>query len=108
MELGRGGFFTGWRVFPEEILFNIPGKKGEKNAEHEGVVNDPDTGQGFGNKVERIDQIEKTQNTAHQGTDRHLPVTAGEEVAKHGRSRADQCGKVGQLGTGTKGVHVLR
>ena len=92
-------------LFPEEVFFNIPGEKREENAEHEGVINDADAGQGLGDEVERIDEIEEAEETADEGAGGPLAVTAGEEVAEHGGGGADQGGKVSQLRAGAEGVH---
>ncbi len=92
-------------LFPEEVFFNVPRKESEENAEHEGVVDHADTGQGFGDEVERIDEIEEAEETAHEGAGGPLAVPAGEEVAKHGGGGPDQTGEVRQLGDRAKGVH---
>ena len=92
-------------LFPEKVFFNIPGEKGEENAEHEGVIDHADAGQGLGDEVERIDEIEEAEETPEEGASGPLAVPAGEEVAKHGGGGADQGGKVGELGAGAEGVH---
>ena len=92
-------------LFPGKVLFNITGEESEKNADHEGVVDDADPGKSLGDEVERIDQIEKTQKTAYEGAGGDLAVTTCEKVAEHGRGGADQSGKVGQLGAGAEGIH---
>ena len=108
MALGAGAFFLGFTgLFPEEVFFNIPGEKGEENADHEGVVDDADAGQGLGDEVERIDEIEEAEEAADEGAGGPLAVPAGEEVAKHGGGGADQGGKVRQLRAGAEGVHGL-
>ena len=97
--------FTG--LFPEEVFLNIPGEKGEENAEHEGVIDDADAGQGLGDEVERIDEIEEAEKAADEGAGGPLAVTAGKKVAEHGGGGADQGGKVSQLRAGAERVHRL-
>ena len=92
-------------LFPEEVFFNVPRKESEENAEHEGVVDHADAGQGLGDEVERIDEIEEAEETADEGAGGPLAVPAGKEVAEHGGGGADQGGKVGQLRAGAEGVH---
>ena len=92
-------------LFPEEVFFNIPGEKGEENAEHEGVINDADARQGLGDEVERIDEIEEAEEAADEGAGGPLAVPAGKEVAEHGGGGANQGGKVGDLGAGAERVH---
>ena len=106
MELPAGSLrFVFMRLFPGEVLFNVPGEKSEENADHEGVVNHTDAGQGLGDKVEGINQVDQSEKTAHEGAGRPLAVAAGKEVAKHGGGGPDQAGKVGQLGSGAEGIH---
>jgi len=64
MELS-GFWFLGFMVpFPEDVFFKITGQKSEKNTDHEGVVDHANSGQGIGNEVERIDQIQEAEESA--------------------------------------------
>jgi len=92
-------------LLPGKVPFNISGEKGEENADHEGVVNDADPGKCLRDKVERIDQVQKTQKAAHESASGELAVTTGEEIAEHGGAGTNQAGEVGQLGAGAEGIH---
>ena len=106
MELAAGSLrFLFTCLFPEKVLFNVPGEESEKNAGHEGIVDHADAGQRLGNQVEGVEQIDQAEKATHEGASRPLAVTAGEKVAEHGRAGADETGEVGELGAGAKGVH---
>ena len=92
-------------LFPGKVPLNIPGEKSEENARHEGVVDHADSGQGLGNQVQGVEQIDQAEKATHEGASRPLAVTAGEEVAEHGRAGADETGEVGELRAGAEGVH---
>lgn len=76
-------------LFPGKVPLNIPGEKSEENARHEGVVDHADSGQGLGNQVQGVEQVDKAEKAAHEGAGGPLTVTVGEKVAEHGRAGAD-------------------
>lgn len=92
-------------LLPREIFLNIPGEKSEENARHEGVIDHANAGEGLGDQVKRVEQVDEAKEATDEGTRRPLAVAAGEKIAKHGRTGTDQAGAVGQFGAGAEGVH---
>ena len=108
MELS-GFWVLGFMIpFPTQVLFKITGQKGEKNPDHQGVVDHTDSGQGIGNEVEWVDQIYEPEESAHQGAGGPMAVAAGEEISEHGGSGADEDRKIGEFGSGAEGIHGFK
>ena len=95
MDLSLGGICLDFiLLFPEQIFFNVPGEEGEKNTNHQGVVDDSDARKGIRNEVEGVEQINQPQKPSHQGSSRPLSVAPGQKIMEHGGGGADEAGKV--------------
>ena len=56
MDLSLGGICLDFiLLFPGQIFFNVPGEEGEKNTNHQGVVDDSDARKGIRNEVEGVE-----------------------------------------------------
>ena len=94
-------------LFPRMVSFHITGEQSEKNSHHQCIVDNSDSGEGFGNQVEGIQKVEKAQKATQEGAGGPLAIAPGLKVPEHAGVERNNPGTSDGGGPGRSGFTMV-